>query len=128
MKKAGQTTRDIQFYSNKNQNMVVVHSEAGRRYAEFLENQDNVLRYQCVVPLDKQLFQRLSHVEVRKSHWNVNWTSDFLLTFVDGLQAVREIVTAKGLTVDSTREQLELSRRYWSAGGITDWAIIIVGR
>ena len=37
MERAGQKTRDIQFYSEKNGRMVCLHSPAARDYARYLE-------------------------------------------------------------------------------------------
>ena len=40
-------------------------------------------------------------------------------------QAVREVVREDELTKATTLEQLELSRRYWEAVGVSDWRVAL---
>lgn len=43
----------------------------------------------------------------------------------DGTQAVREVVREDELTKATVLEQLELSRRYWEAVGVSDWRVAL---
>ena len=51
---------------------------------------------------------------------------DALMT-ADGRTAVREFIDAGDFTKKAGMEKLELSRRYWTALGISDWKLIISG-
>lgn len=53
------------------------------------------------------------------------FTSDFLVTFTDGSEAVRECVFRKNLLKPRTIKLLDFSQKYWFKRGITDWKVII---
>ena len=52
MERLGERTRDIRFYSNKNGDIVCLHSKWARNYARWLEEQAWVQSYQVGCPLD----------------------------------------------------------------------------
>ena len=56
---------------------------------------------------------------------SLRWKTDFLIHRTDGTQAVREVVREDELTKATTLEQLELSRRYWEAVGVSDWRVAL---
>lgn len=127
MEKAGVKTRDIQFYSTKNGQMVCVHSRWARDYAKYLEEQAWVEGYEAGVPLELERFSHVNPVDIRPEYFQAAWGSDFLIHCADGRTGIRELVLADNLKKRSTLEKLELSRRYWSVLDITDWKIVLIG-
>ena len=127
MEKAGTRTRDIQFWSEKNQQMVCVHSRRARNFARWLEEQPWVKMYQTCVPLELDKLPHVNPVDIRKEYLNTEWTTDFLIYTADGRTAVREFIDAGDFTKKANMEKLELSRRYWTALDISDWKLIISG-
>lgn len=125
MEKARVRTRDIRFYSEKNQQMVCVHSRRARDFARWLEQQAWVAGYETCVPLSLDKLPHVNPVDIRKEYLNVEWTTDFVIRTADGQMAVREFVAAQDFSKKSVLEKLELSRRYWSALDIADWKLII---
>ena len=55
MERLGERTRDIRFYSNKNGDIVCLHSKWARNYARWLEEQAWVQSYQVGCPLDADI-------------------------------------------------------------------------
>ncbi len=127
MEKAGIRTRDIQFYSSKNQAIVCVHSRKARDFARWLENQPWVSSYETCVPLDLDRFQNVNPVDIRKEYLSIEWTTDFVIHTADGKSAIREFIDEKDFTKKAVIEKLELSRRYWSVLDIADWKLVICG-
>lgn len=127
MEKAGIRTRDIQFYSEKNRQMVCVHSRRARDFAKHLEQQPWVSSYETCVPLDLNRFQNVNPVDIRREYLQTPWTTDFVIRTADGRSAVREFVDAKNFAKKAVIEKLELSRRYWSVLDVADWKLVICG-
>lgn len=125
MEKAGIRTRDIQFYSAKNQAMVCVHSRKARDFAKWLEQQPWVKGYKTCVPLALDKLPHVNPVGIRKEYFSQEWTSDFVIQTADGHSTVREFVDARDFTKKAVVEKLELSRRYWTILDITDWKLVI---
>lgn len=125
MEKAGVRTRDIQFFSDKNQQMICVHSRRARDFARYLEQQPWVANYETCVTLDLERFRNVNPVDIRRDYLQTHWTTDFLIQTVDGRKTVREFVDAKDFTKKAIVEKLELSRRYWAALDISDWKLVI---
>lgn len=125
MEKAGVRTRDIQFWSEKNQTMICVHSRKARDFAKWLEQQPWVSSYETCVPLQLAKFQHVSPVDIRREYFQLSWMTDFLVCTADGISAVREFVDAKDFTKKAVIEKLELSRRYWAVLDIADWKLVI---
>lgn len=126
MEKEGKRARDITFFSEKNNCPVCVHSQAARRYADRLEEDLTVVWYETNKQWEKPALLHVSHVDVRKEYFQVDWTSDFLLWHQDRSFGVREIVRKASLTNRAVCERLELSRRYWAFQGCRDWKAVIV--
>lgn len=127
MERAAIRTRDIQFYSEKNQQMICVHSRQARDFAKHLEQQPWVKTYQTCVPLEQSRFPNVSPIDIRKEYFSQEWTSDFVIQTADGRNSVREFIEERELTKKAVMEKLELSRRYWSILDITDWKLVICG-
>ena len=127
MDKSGRKTRDIKFYSKKNEAMVIVHSKEARAYTKYLEDMEHVSSYVAGKPIDPVRLQMLSKLDIRGDYFKQNWESDFYVLFDDGTVAVRELATAEALSKRAGIEKLELSRRYWNSVGVTDWKIIWMG-
>lgn len=126
MEKAGTKTRDIQFYSGKNQSMVLVHTRWARDYAKLLEEQSWIAGYEAGVPLELGRFSHINPIDIRPDYFQTPWVSDFLLHYADGRKGVRELVLPDSLKKRAIVEKLELSRRYWAALDISDWKIVVM--
>jgi len=126
MERAGKRTRDIQFYSPKNDRIICLHSRSAREYAKYLEGQTWVESYEAGSPLSEELYSHINPVGIRKSYFSLPWASDFLLHYTDGRSGVRELVRVDFLQKPSTIERLEFSRRYWAATDVSDWKIVPV--
>ena len=126
MDKAGIKTRDIRFFSGKNNQIICIHSKWARDYAKHLEQQPWVQSYQAVVPLEPDYMQYVSPVDIRSLYFQSEWATDFLIMFADGRKGVRELVHRADLTKRAMVERLELSRRYWAARDIDEWKVVLV--
>lgn len=127
MKKYGRKTRDIVFFSAKNQATLCVHTPQARRYAKLLEEDTRIRSYEVNHPLDAAWIARIDRVGIRGAYLQTQWTTDFVITDQDGGEAVREIVTADLLGKHAEIEKLELSRRYWKARDVEDWRLVLTG-
>ena len=125
MDKARIKTRDIRFFSNKNDQIICIHSKWARDYAKYLEQQPWVQSYQAVVPLEPDYMQYVSPVDIRSLYFKSEWATDFLIRFVDGRKGVRELVHREDLTKRAMVERLELSRRYWAVRDIDEWKVVL---
>ena len=127
MDKVGKKCRDISFRSEKNQKVVCVHSREAREYARILESEPEILSYEVCFKLDRERYQFVSTVDIRKDYFDVEWATDFVLHFADGSVGIREIVTEAMLSKRANVEKLEFSRRYWSSSeSVKDWKIVIM--
>lgn len=126
MDKLRKKTRDIQFYSKKNEGMITVHDRYARKYASFLESQPEIVRYEVGVLLEQRNYIHVFPVDIRKTYFQTQWASDFCLYFSDGRYAIRELVCPSDLERLAEIEKLEFSRRYWAAKGLTDWMVVVV--
>ena len=79
MDKAGMKTRDIRFFSGKNNQIICIHSKWARDYAKHLEQQPWVQSYQAVVPLEPDYMQYVSPSISARSIFKVNGQPIFLL-------------------------------------------------
>ena len=79
------------FYSEKNNRNMYVHSRGAMEYATELEAKEWVQSYETNVILEAD---RLSHIPMHVSDddLGVEWTTDFVITHVDGHRIVKEIV------------------------------------
>lgn len=126
MRKSGVKTRDIRFFSEKNDTMLCVHTSLERDYAKWLEDQPWVERYETGVLLDASQMDHVSRVDIRSSYFDTSWASDFMVTLADGRKEIREIITLGQLRKRAIVEQLELSRRYWSALDVSDRKVVVM--
>ena len=111
MTKAGNKTRDLSFMSAKNGRTMTVHTEQAMQYAMRLENDPAVSSYVTNHPLEQDKIE--PEQGVRKSYYETQWTSDFVITFTDCTMGIRELVSASKLTKRSEIEKLQLSHSYW---------------
>lgn len=127
MDKVGKKYRDISFRSEKNQKVVCVHSREAREYARLLEQEPEVVSYETCHSLDRERYQFVNPIDIRKDYFDVEWATDFVLHFADGSIGIREVVTEAMLSKRANIEKLEFSRRYWSTSeSVKDWKIIIM--
>ena len=127
MEKAGTKTRDIKFFSPKNNAMMTVHTPVAQEFAQYLEEQPWVASYDTCVPLQMEHYPHVSPVDIRAEYFQTQWASDFVLHLADGNTGVREICTLKQFQKRAFIEKLEFSRRYWLATGVTDWRVYVYG-
>ena len=125
MERAGERTRDIRFYSAKNNEIVCLHSKWARDYARWLETQPWVSSYEASFPLDSDIIARISRAGIRADYLQTEWATDFVLRYADGRKGVRELIQRQQLKKKAYVERLELSRRYWTATG-TEWMVVII--
>jgi hypothetical protein len=127
MDKSGGKRRDITFRSEKNGKVMCVHSRESREYARILESDDMVVSYEACQSLDRERYQFVSPIDIRKDYFDVEWATDFVLHFADGSIGIREIATEAMLSKRANVEKLEFSRRYWSSSeSVKDWKIVIM--
>ena len=126
MRKSGVKTRDIRFFSEKNDTMLCVHTSLERDYAKWLEEQPWVERYETGVLLDASQMDHVSRVDIRSSYFDTSWASDFMVTLADGRKEIREIISSGQLRKRAVVEQLELSRRCWSTLDVSDWKVVVM--
>lgn len=125
MEKQGKRTREIRFYSQKNQAMCSVHSAGARDYTKWLEEREDVRGYEVNIAWDTTFLSRVDRVDIRGSYLTTDWISDIRLCFTDGHIGIREMVREEKLQERAVIEKLELSRRYWKAQGIEDWKLVM---
>ena len=121
MEKLNQKRRDIKFFSEKNKTVICVHSKEARNYTKYLEDQTWVESYEVDIPLELERFPHINPIDIRSEYLKQEWITDFLLHYVDGRTAVREMISERHFEKRSIIERLELSRRYWQAMDISDW-------
>ena len=126
MEKKGTKGRTIKYSSIKNDEIMIVHSQEAKHYADCLEQIDEVLKYETLKELDNSLFSKVNPNSIRKDYFDINWLTDFVIYYTNGDIGVRELVTQESLYKLATIEKLELSRRYWELLKVKDWKIIIV--
>lgn len=126
MERPGRKTRDIRFYSEKNEEIVCLHSQRARDYAKGLEQEVWVQSYEANVPLDPARFVHVPRVDIRADYFDGGWTTDFLLHRPDGRKEIRELASRDQLTKRAYLERLELSRRYWAALDVDAWKVVII--
>lgn len=80
-------------------------------FVDVLENDDNVLSYECNVRL-RGIADDL-------------YSSDFVAKKVDGSTFVRECVWRFNLNKPSYAKLLDISRNYWMSKNVEDWGIVI---
>ena len=125
MERAGERTRNIRFYSQKNNEIVCLHSKWARDYARWLETQPWISSYEAGLPLDTDIIARVSRAGIRADYLQTEWTTDFVLRYADGRKGVRELIQRQQLKKKAYVERLELSRRYWTTTD-TEWMVVIV--
>lgn len=125
MERTGERTLDIRFYSNKNGDIVCLHSKWARDYAKWLEEQPWVQSYQVGCPLDADIMGRISRAGIRTDYLQTGWATDFVIRCADGHKGVRELILRQQLKKKAYVERLELSRRYWAVTD-TEWMVVIV--
>ena len=126
MEKTKAKSRDIQFFSEKNQKQLCVHSKLARVYADYLEKNPEIERYEVCEKLEKGQYSKINPVGIRKEYFTRDWSTDFILYYKDGRYGIREIVNEVFLKRRALIEKLEFSRRYWSTTSAIDWKIVIV--
>ena len=128
MNKPGKKVRDIRFYSEKNQKIMIVHSEGARAYSKYLEDREEVESYEVGKLLDEGRVKMVSRVDIRGEYISQEWTSDFVIKYQDGITGVREIIRPSDLEKRAEVEKLELSRRYWAMLGVANWKVVVLGK
>ncbi len=87
------------------------YSKIQYAYLDVLENDEDVLSFECNVCLEGVADSKYS--------------SDFVIKMSDGSTRVRECVWRNNLNKPSYTKLLDMSRNYWLAHGVEDWGIVI---
>lgn len=117
MRKQPQKGRCTKLKLNKCASVCALYDKVQLAYARYLDVSPDVVSFEVNILL------AVSVDDLGLS--SENYTSDFLLTLADGTQAVREAVYRQHLSRPSTAALLDISKRYWTGRGVTDWGIII---
>lgn len=128
MDKTESKYRDIQFYSEKNETLMSVHSRDAKIYTDLLEASPHVMKYKCILPLEPGFMEEVSRLGIRPVYFETAWASDFWIENTDGTTGIREVVLMVNLIKRATIEKLELSRRYWKQLDVDDWKIVVMDR
>ncbi len=112
MKKVDYKGRVIKRQLSKCKDVCRSYSEIQDDYARFLQIDDNVKEFTC-------------NFKLEDDPETESYTTDFVITLIDGTVRVRECVYRKHLERPSTAKLLDLSKDYWLAKGVTDWGIVI---
>ena len=128
MDKSGKKVRDIRYFSEKNQKIMIVHSEGARAYSKYLEVREEVESYEVGKLLDEGRLLTIPRVDIRGEYRKQEWCSDFFIKYKDGITGVREIIRPSDLEKRAEVEKLELSRRYWAMLGVVDWKVVVLGK
>ena len=99
---AHKETREIRYYSTKNNQTMTVHTEPAKAYADSLEKNFEVKSYKTCELLDIEQYTQ------------------------DGNTAIRELSYRRDFLRMMNLQKLEFSRRYWASLGIMDWKIILI--
>ena len=126
MDKPGKKVRDIRFYSEKNQKILIVHSEEARAYSKYLEVREEVESYEAGKQLDEGRLLTVPRVDIRGEYRTQEWCSDFFIMYKDGTTGIREMIRPSDLEKRAEVEKLELSRRYWTLMGVKDWKVVMM--
>ncbi len=87
------------------------YSKIQSAFVDVLENDDEVVSFECNV--------RLNGVA------GDMYTTDFVAKKTDGSKMVRECVWRVNLQKPSYSKLLDISRNYWLSKGVEDWGIVI---
>ena len=126
MEYANKRTREIRFFSEKNNCIMIVHTESARAYAESLEWNTDVKSYQTCQLLDKDKYFHIPKVGMRTEIFRKEWISDFVIHMKNDAIAVRELCYREDFLKTMNLQKMEFSRRYWDGLGVSDWKIIMV--
>ena len=126
MNKAKVKCRDIQFFSKKNKQMVCVHSREEREYARMLEEDPEIVFYETGKELDRSRYSFVNPIGIRKSYFDTDWATDFVIHYEDGTVGIRELVSVSALEKQAAIEKLEFSRRYWVNSEASEWKVLIM--
>ena len=81
MEKAGTKTRDIKFFSQKNNTMMTVHTPVAQEFARYLEEQPWVASYDSCVPLQMDHYPHVSPVDIRAEYFQTRMGQRFCAPF-----------------------------------------------
>lgn len=126
MEVAKTRVREIRFRSIKNSEIMIVHTESAKKYADLLEDNMDVLSYEVCKKLDTDNYMHIPKVGIKATIFQKEWTTDFLIRMESGKMAVRELCYKQDFLKTMNIQKLEFSRRYWDAQGINDWRIILI--
>nr|WP_236946070.1 hypothetical protein [Enterocloster clostridioformis] len=77
--------------------------------------------------MDRERYQFVSPVDIRKDYFDVEWATDFVLHLADGSVGIREVVSEAMLSKRANIEKLEFSRRYCSGSkSVKDWKVVLI--
>ena len=111
MRRKTPKTRCTKLKPEKSKDVVHLYDPLMVAYAKKLENDPNIVSFECNVPLDG--------IEDDK------FATDFLCKTADGEFIVRECCFRDKLLLPRMIHLLSASRDYWMERGVTDWGIVV---
>ena len=93
-------------------NIFYAYSELQFKYGELLSKRDDVLEFKA-------------NVKLENFPLGDSYTTDFVITSVDGKTIIRECVYKEKILKPSVIKLLDASRAYWQSKGIKDWGIVV---
>lgn len=111
MRNSKSNVRTVKRRLSKCKDICRTYNDIQFSYATLLDSDDSVSEFSCNVNLD--------NFEIEGSY-----TTDFLITKVNGDVLIRECVFRDKLTKPLTIKLLDASHRYWKCKGVVDWGIV----
>lgn len=87
MRKKDDKTRTISFFSQKNQQVIIVSSAMAKKYALDMEKDDSVIKYEANIPLT-DFAVVVDGKGLRRKLLETEWVSDFMVVKQDGTKIV----------------------------------------
>ena len=111
MRKKDPRTKCIKRKLTKCKEVFRAYDDVQNAYADKLENDPDVVEFECNVPFDDEEFK--------------DYATDFVITKSNDEIAIRECAYRKSILKPKTVSLLDFSQRYWLKKGITDWKVVI---
>lgn len=125
MRNANKITMEIRFVSKKDGLVKLVSNRDELKFAQQLDEDDTVVRYQTSVPMENWTARTYS-TGIRKTYRETKWLTSFIVEYTDGTKAAYEVIREYHLEKRAEVEKLEISRRYWTAVGMDKWKMILL--
>lgn len=121
MRRKIQKVRCTKIKLDKCKEVCRLYDKVQESFARLLSTDETIVEFATNVPLDfSKMDLSVDLAAPKEAH-----TTDFLIRWKDGTQAVREAVLRATLHRPSVIEKLQISKEYWNQKGVSDWGIVI---